>query len=901
MKNMKKSTKTFCLKLAASILSTILVASIALPMNVLATTVDTTEILSENTTINSSSPDYSDNIIREIEEERDEFSKTFLMADGTYYTYVSPVAIHEFVEDKWVNIDDSLSETPSTISEAESTVKEYVEDVETVSSQISTFALYEEPSAITVSSVGSATETEMGYSLPCDGALIIKPTTITKFSEANRVLLLASLTVNIGSDSSNDNVALYIKSLSSEANASTSYSVINNEDSVFAKNYLSSITQYDFDITGMYSKWERGNLNNYGVALVCPDADDFAPITVTSTPFLSLRYKDVDANDSSFTYHTLDLGRAGILSINDITNAFKLEQTIAGLECSMLPVTLTRTIASSNFSLDSYANVSSEWNYGYSLVILGTTATVTLPQGTKLEFQKPQDVISVDGYQVWEQPPGDNYVSGVTLHLKDSAANSGGVGTNYKDCYVNINGIEYWFNSLGRIKHIQKADKILNISYEFSNDADSFVINKLVDSDGNQYCITYSLYSVNNTYYIYASKIELKDYNNNPISFDNVPIEINISNSVSGSNIISTYSYPDGTNEPSTISYYYDLTGKLLGIVSADGTVTELHYKSSDNNYLTGYTQTKNNEIINTFTISSDNTYERVFEGTLIQKETQRYDYDFQLVTYHYGENTVSMNYNDGIISSYAVNNYGFAGDNDTFNEDDNEVDDGDFSNALLSTAWKTFSGPTPELNTENEFLIIENSGTNSTSGIKQNLNNLSADTTYVFSVETSVIDSVPSTDHGLFAKIELYTMTNVPIETIEMPFDVSLLNQDQIRMCTFKTEEAYKARVSVYAKNNAGTFYVDNVRLYKAKTDDGSVAIPTVSTSDPIVETTENGTVIRETIANGNLQMYQEYEYSLDGTKLLTSTDFNGVSTYFDYSGRTGKLNKKGYELVDD
>ena len=105
MKFMKKSAKKFCLKLAASILSTTIVASIALPMNVLATTVDTTtEILSENTTINSSSPDYSDNIIREVEEERDEFSKTFLMSDGTYYTYVSPVAIHEFIEDKWVDI-----------------------------------------------------------------------------------------------------------------------------------------------------------------------------------------------------------------------------------------------------------------------------------------------------------------------------------------------------------------------------------------------------------------------------------------------------------------------------------------------------------------------------------------------------------------------------------------------------------------------------------------------------------------------------------------------------------------------------------------------------------------------------------------------------------------------------
>lgn len=385
---MKKSTQRFCLKLAAGFLSTMLVASIASPINVLATTIDVTESLSENTTLNSSSADYSENIVMEIEEERDEFSKTFLMTDGTYYTYVSPVAIHEYIEDKWVGIDDSLSQTPATISEAEETVKEFVNESGNTSSQISTFALPNINNSISVTCVGNATQTEMGYSLPADGALVIKPTTIINFSENNRVLLSATLDVSLASNMFNTGTALDLKDISSET-ASNSLDVINNGKNIYFNLYDATTSNYSFDITDSYSKWERGINENYGVALLAPSVMFFS-LELTSEPILSFRYKEVSDDDSTFTYHTLDLGKAGILTINDVTNAFKLEQTIAGLDCSLLPVTLTKTIDSTDFSLDSYANVSSKWNYNYSLSIAGSNATLILPQGnTKVRSRFP--------------------------------------------------------------------------------------------------------------------------------------------------------------------------------------------------------------------------------------------------------------------------------------------------------------------------------------------------------------------------------------------------------------------------------------------------------------------------------------------------------------------------------
>lgn len=888
---MKKSTKRFCLKLAAGILSTTLVASMSLPMNVLAVS-DTTEHPTESSTIDSSSTNYSENIVREVEEERDEFSKTFLMADGTYYTYVSPVAIHEFIEDKWVNIDDSLSETPSTISQAENTARNYIEEITFATNQISTYSLSEQNEPITVTCIGNSTQTETGYTLSANSALVIKPVTITKYSMANKVLLSATLSVDINSNSINNSRPLYVKHITSEVTSSTTYTNISDYSNIYYKRYDKTITTYSFDITDMYSKWERGNATNNGVALIGPELRG-TPLQI-SVPILSIRCKDVSSNDSSFTYHTLDLGKAGTLSINDVTNAFKIEQTIAGLDCSLLPVTLVRTIDSTKFSLDSYANVSSEWNYNYGLSIAGPYATLTLPQGTKVDFKQPQNATTINNYQIWEQVTNKDYVDGATFHVTQAALDATTVGDIYQDCYVDINGIEYWFNSLGRIEYIKKANKQLHIEYEYFSDLDQFVISKLTDAMGNQYCISYDSYTVNNANYIYANKIEVKDINNAAVMFGDNPLVVNVSNIVEDSMIKSTFTYPSEIEQPITVTYGYDFNGKLLGIESADGTITQLHYKSADNMYLTGYTQTKNNEVINNFTISSNNTFERVFDGTLINKETQRYDSNFQLITYYYGNNIVSMSYENGEIDSYAVNNLGY-------DESHNIVDNGDFSKPLVESEWFAYSTSLPEKSTDDK-IIINNTIAGASIGLSQFIESLAPDTTYIFSGEVEVEESIPSDDYSFNTIIDIFSKDGNIVKSYTLPFDVTLLNETQTRMCAFKTDIECDVMISIYADGNIGSFYVDNIRLYEATPEDGAVAIPTILTSDSISQTfNEDGLVINEAISNETHSLVQEYEYAEDTAKIITTTDFNGVKTFFDYGGRNSKLTQKGYVLKPD
>lgn len=879
---MKDSRKKSYFKIAAGLLSTVMALSIV-PIQSLAAVSDSIATISENTVVSKNDDNLSNVIIREVVEERDEFSKTYLMSDGTYYTCISSVAIHQFSEDSWENIDDSLNFSPETIEEVETKFTDFAEAVKS-SGRISTFALHEINPSITVQCIGNATQTSDGYTLSANGALVIKPTEIMHFSKLNKVLLSAKLSTYINANSINNNRALYIKSVSNPISTETTYTDLATEANIYYKIYLQTEPKYEFDITDIYSKWERGIETNNGVALIGTGLRGI-PLTM-SVPIISLRYKDVSSNDSNFLYHTLDLGKAGILSINDVTNAYKLEQTLAGLECAMLPVTLTRTTDSANFSLNTECNVSSEWNYGYSLFMSGNFITLTLPQGTKIDFKRPETIETTDGYEIWTQVSNEDYVDEVTMCVTSSAAQTGGIGTNYGNCYIKINGIEYWFNSLGRIKYIQKGSKRLNINYEFSNEADKFVINKLTDAIGNQYCITYSTYTVNNTTYAYASKITVKDSENNNIYFDNAPIEININNVVSNSQIISTYTYSDGT----TSSYIYDLNGKLLSVIGTDGIITTLNYKSSDNLYLTGYTQTKNNDVVNEFSITSENTYERKFSGTFIEDEIQRYDADFQLTTYHYGDRIVSMTYENGIINSYANNNANYS-------EEKNLIDNGDFSNNLVGSSWYEYSTSLPTHDTTNKRIIISNNDAGSELGIAQYIENLLPDKTYIFSAETIVMASIPSNDYAFRANITLYDSNNV-INVIDLPFDLALLGELQVRMCAFKTDIPCSAVISIYTKGNVGTFAVDNVRLYEASVEDGAITIPGVTTSNPISKTFKDGMVVAETIRNGSIYMQQNYEYSEDTGEMLSSTDFNGVTTYFDYHGRTGKLLEKGYKL---
>src|SRR5699024_192731 len=95
-----------------------------------------------------------------------------------------------------------------------------------------------------------------------------------------------------------------------------------------------------WDITDAYLKWEKGIYDNNGIAFVAKSNCRFQ-IEQCS---MIRHYKVLDMYDSDFTYHSIDMGRAGTVYINDFTNTVLIKRNELNIDGNILPVDLVRYI-----------------------------------------------------------------------------------------------------------------------------------------------------------------------------------------------------------------------------------------------------------------------------------------------------------------------------------------------------------------------------------------------------------------------------------------------------------------------------------------------------------------------------------------------------------------------------
>ena len=107
---MKKKTKTTC-KIISIFLVALLVLQI-LPMELIAKAY--TEFMAmknmprENVTTLVDDKDFSTEILYEVEEKRDEFTKVYKKKDGSYTALFSSEPLHFMQDGKWTDIDNTL-------------------------------------------------------------------------------------------------------------------------------------------------------------------------------------------------------------------------------------------------------------------------------------------------------------------------------------------------------------------------------------------------------------------------------------------------------------------------------------------------------------------------------------------------------------------------------------------------------------------------------------------------------------------------------------------------------------------------------------------------------------------------------------------------------------------------
>lgn len=885
---MKNSTKRFCLKLAAGFLSTTLVASLALPLNVLATENSNTarpSMLSENsiTTTPSDETNWSDRIVSEITKERTEFSKTYLLDDSSYYTVTSGNPLHEYVDGKWIDISNELEVSPATITEAAENI-----------ALLTDSEYNHNDSAFITRLIGTSTENNGVVTMRKDGALLIKPQSIYNYTSNNKLVLKAELSLDLTLGNTTD-TRVIAKEVDDNWDIITTLSDVTDGqliDYTYAEK--SSTVTGIFNITDIFSKWERGTVNKNGIALLCTDASTRI-IPQATNPVLTVRYIDVSENSAQFTNHTLDMGSAGTLYVNDVTNTAKVEQNIIGIDSNVLPVSLTKKVSATEYDFDAPANICSSWNYENAISLDGTVLTWQMFDNTIIRFARPTQNLTVEnGYEKWLPVSNVNLPVNASLWISEDAVATNGLNVDYSQCYIESLGTRYNFNIYGKVSSIVKGSQEMIFTYGNTG------VSSIVDGVGNKYIFSYSQYTVGIENYVYVSNITVKDVNNNTITVDGNNYSVNFVNTYDSTTqkISSTTTFCDGK----TAQYVYDLNGRLLETVDAEGRVTVIHYVDNTSNIITGFAQYSSAEkdtIVNSLSITDDNTFSRTMIDQNGEYETMRFDANYNLITHHYKENIVSLDYNETkSITAYAYKNTESV-------QEDNYIFNPNFTENPIG--WSYFGDIDPIYNADYQAIEIVGS-IDKTAGVFTEVEELLlADKTYILEAMGKTTNVITNTDEFFGIEIRVYDTEFNVIDNLYYKFDNTLANEWQLRMVAFKYTQDVYVDVLIYEEGLTGTFYIDNVSLYEASEENAIVGLPNIENSSPVLPTyDENGNLIEEKIEYDSQKMIQSYSYNDIGSNLISSTDYNGLTTYYSYDSVTGMLQKTGYakdsngEIID-
>lgn len=650
--------------------------------------------LAENVT-QSSASDISNEqnmeVVGEVVDKRTEYQKIYELSDGTYYEITSSSPIHEKSGSEWVEPDVSEDE-PETTQEAEDYVKDLSENISESTNDEYGIA----PASIEIAdpteqvlqfNIVSASSNNLTY-LGSNCEMYVKtPQIVQNSSSFAQVTTSCEIKINYQNYRSGSLYAYQISDSFDINDETLNKNKVKHYNSILDFQQITSTGNSRWDITDAYLKWEKGIYDNNGIAFVAKSNCRFQ-IEQCS---MIRHYKVLDMYDSDFTYHSIDMGRAGTVYINDFTNTVLIKRDELGIDGNILPVNLVRYIdLNGNSSVGNPYGKDTRYNY---------------ESGIRMVTSYTYAWDSFDGETVYFTPsyfnPSGSYIdwndtSGYGYEMRIFAA--GLNGTDYSQTILKNKdeGITYSFNSSGKIIKIAKGNDSIEIVYtknktvNIDNDELSVpdgLIDYIQDGNGRRYCFNYNpekLYDETNEIQKNTlESIEVKDENGNgeyeTIKIDNQPVKLNFEYVLlpDGNIALSKVTYPDSE----TVSYIYgyekteenknevlESDNYLTAIVDTDGRKLELGYNgtvriySGIENYeektvdfypsITGYQEwvknvdneviitDKNSEDYNEYlkksslTIDRHNSYQRTFTDEAGKEELIQYNPGLKILYY---------------------------------------------------------------------------------------------------------------------------------------------------------------------------------------------------------------------------------------------------------------------------
>ena len=917
MTKLKKSfTKTLAIILSALMLICVL------PMQTFATEYRNYQTL---TTIDiEPEPDLI--IQNEVIEERTANSKTYLLEDGTYCDLTTSVPIHTYEDGEWSDIQ-TASEQPETIDEAmdllslaqSSSTDVSVDDgfVETAAEQsIDIWGI------ILSSDFMNFTISEGQFTLNGISAGVLKVNTNSK-SVYNKTEATVKADIRLSCSNTQETENIQIRPIYDQWDANTLSPQIINDNSdnpILDYNSIDGSGRYVWDITSEYIKWESGAQANNGLLMTSGTS------TTTTTIYngiLRRQYRVIDDNDLGFTYHDINMGRAGTLYINDYTNVPYLVRDELALDGNIMPVSITRFI---NTGVENNSfGAGGRWNYESKLSKTADTYIWDMFNGSSTRFQRSIPIeTDSDGREKWVEYQYN--AQGYTLWIDTTKSREYDFSNNR---IVDESGNIYTFTYYGFVNSVVSGaneNDAIKIAYVGET------ISCITDGIGRKYSFTYG--TINNRSVV----TKISAYTNSETA--ETPVEITFDNEIiNNKERLTKATYPDGKS----VEYTYDNIGRLTGIKNIDGSLLELNYAVLDSEVrqntppvfahrLSGYTKkclNKGGKYVTEYTvnINAENAYRRNFnqrndQNTVVFSETLQFNRNLDLL---YMTNSVGDSFYADYNNSHKLLSL--------------VVPEPNKSNIVLNGNMEKYAWTSKiPLNwgcDKDDQPLFKNPvrvGTNrcvqfeSTLGktlvLKQELSNFSgqAGDKFIISSWGKGEATIPKDEHFWGVRVFAKNQNSEEVQIHQMLFDTTAWGVEQERFTAFSLPfDTSSITVQLVSARQNNTLQFDDVCLYKA--DNAYVAavddveekvckcegceypfctckcaskdecncvscnIKTSYTND------SHGNPLETKTTNGLTNILSKNEYTPDGNYLSKYIDENNVATSYEYSLTNGLL----------
>lgn len=869
-------------------------------------------------------------VVGEVVDKRTEYQKTYELSDGTYYEITSSSPIHEKSGSEWVEPDISEN-APETTQEAEDYVKDLSENIsESTNDEYgiapASIDIVDQTQPVLQFNIISNSANNLTYLNTNCEMLVKTPQIYANSSTLAQVTTSCKIKINYQRRVSGYLYAYQIKD---------PWEIDDSELKKIDGRYYSDILDFQqitasgynyWDITDTYLKWEKGIYDNNGVAFATKGNCSFQ-IEQCS---MIRQYKVIDMYDSDFTYHSIDMGRAGTVYINDFTNTVLIKRDELSIDGNILPIDLVRYIdLNGNSSVGNPYGKDTRYNYesGIRMVTSYTYAWDSF-DGETVYFT-PSYIEPNGSYIDWQDTNGYGY------EMRIFAAGINGMDFSQTILKNENEGITYTFNSVGKIIKITKGSDSIEIVYKNNNTSSGSVtapdglIDYIQDGNGRRYCFNYNptkQYEPGGISKNTLESIEVKTTNSSgeyeTIKIDNQPVKLSFEYVLlpDGNIALSKVTYPD--SESVSYIYGYEKTEEnknevlesdnyLTAIVDTDGRKLEFQYNGEVRVYtsageynsktvdfypsITEYCELVRNIDNDDPTISTDdyliksslsidrhNSYQRTFTDHNEKQELIQYNPNLKILYYR---NSDGENYYADYSNSSDQKLTQIVTDINSDIEEDKEDLNLDFETGYLPPWYEEGGGSASVIKGslsgvgENMLQLVGATDSERFAALDVTINGKEGD---IYTIGGWGRGNAPIPVSTHFFGIEVYIANNIGSEDqpffvaddeplYRLAFDPTMDNEEQFRLGAFKLEEdTTYLEIRLVFSYQAEIVNFDDIVFYKTTDENVSFFDDTDSTSNVSTLSEESNDSDTQIITND--KGLTTAEFISDGNKSMVT-----------------------------